>query len=84
MRFSSASLVATAFVVTLTFADIVRAVDPNDPVVKACVRKCDVDQATDFEAAVKAYPDPKDQQRLSVIKWATVYRGHCVSECYNP
>ncbi|KAG0268804.1 hypothetical protein BGZ95_002306 [Linnemannia exigua] len=81
MRFSSASFIAAAFVAALTFA---RAVDPNDPVVKACLRKCDVAQATDFEAAVKTYPNPKDEQRLSVIKWATVYRGHCISACYNP
>ncbi|KAK3822284.1 MAG: hypothetical protein JOS17DRAFT_754348 [Linnemannia elongata] len=84
MRFSSASFVAAAFVAALTFTDVARAVDPNDPVVKACVRKCDVAQAVDFEDAVKAYSNPKDPQRLSVIKWATVYRGHCISECYNP
>ena len=84
MRFSSASFLAAAFVAVLTFADVARAVDPNDPVVKACVRKCDVAQATDFEAAVKTYPNPKDEQRLSVIKFATVYRGHCISGCYNP
>jgi hypothetical protein len=84
MRFSSASFVAAAIVAALTFADVARAVDPNDPVVKACVRKCDLAQATDFETAVKTYPNPKDKQRLSVIKWATVYRGHCISECYDP
>ncbi|KAK3838987.1 MAG: hypothetical protein J3R72DRAFT_447884 [Linnemannia gamsii] len=81
MRFSSGSFVAAAFVATLTFADVARAVDP---VVKACVRKCDVAQATDFEAAVKTYPNPKEKERLNVIKWATVFRGHCVSDCYNP
>lgn len=84
MRFSSASFVAAAFVAALTFADVARAVDPNDPDVKACVRKCDVDQAKDLEDAVKAYPKPKDDQRLSAIKWATVFRGHCVTGCYNP
>ncbi|KAG0290244.1 hypothetical protein BGZ97_006218 [Linnemannia gamsii] len=86
MRFSSASFVAAAIVAALTFADVARAVDPNDPVVKACVRKCDLAQATDFETAVKTYPNPKDKQRLSVIKWATVYRAEAgigLNACNN-
>ncbi|OAQ32471.1 hypothetical protein K457DRAFT_16479 [Linnemannia elongata AG-77] len=86
MHFSSAFFVAAAFVAALPFADVARAVDPNDPVVKACIRKCDVAQATDFEAAVKTYLNPKDKQRLSVIKWATVYRAEAgigLNACNN-
>ncbi|KAF9926348.1 hypothetical protein FBU30_004045 [Linnemannia zychae] len=82
MRFYSASLIA-AFVFALTFVDVAQAVDPNDPVVKACIRKCDVEQAKAFETAVKAYPDPKNAQRLRDIKWATVFHGHCISDCYD-
>ncbi|KAF9102626.1 hypothetical protein BGX27_010923 [Mortierella sp. AM989] len=67
MRFSSASLVAAAFAFALTFADIALAVDPNDPVVKACLRKCDVEQAKGFETAVKNYPNPRNAQRLRDI-----------------
>ncbi|KAF9922430.1 hypothetical protein FBU30_007436 [Linnemannia zychae] len=83
MRFYSTSLIV-AFVYAVTFVDIARAVDPNDPVVKACIRKCDVEQAQEFETAVKTYPDPRNDQRLRDIKWATVFHGHCITNCYNP
>ncbi|KAG0087821.1 hypothetical protein BGZ93_006773 [Podila epicladia] len=65
MHFTSISFVAAAFAVALTITGVARAADPNDPVVKACIRKCEVEQATKFEAAVENYPDA-DNQNLTV------------------
>ena len=84
MHFSSASIIVAAFVLTLSFADIARGAEPTDPAVAACIRKCKVKQATEFETTVKQYPDFKNDERLRALVWSTVFRGHCERECYDP
>lgn len=77
MRFSSASIVVTVFVLAMSFVDVARAADIP------CVRACKVVQAKEFDRVVKTYPNHKDEQRLRALVWATVERGHCESDCYD-
>ncbi len=83
MRFSSASIFAAAFVLALSFTDVACAADSTDPIVKACARKCNVKQATEFETTVKTYQDPKNADRLRALVWSTVECGHCERDCYD-
>ncbi|CAO3566098.1 unnamed protein product [Mortierella alpina] len=80
MHLALLNLTAAALTLALALTTVVSA-----QISQECVHKCDVQRATEIEAAVKAYPDYKDTRRLEAIdKAQDNYFDVCNYKCVYP